>query len=243
MVSVYATERSVKPSIVFAMAADAGIGEFSTYGCRYGLTPHIDRLAKEGKRFTRANSGSAVCAPTRWVLMTGLYTGHGLRRAYGSRDCQIFLPPDQETHARQLHESGYATGGFDKWGLADPGFTGVPEKQGFDLFYGYYDQTHAHDYYTPFLIRNSAEEAIPGNAEKGRITYSHILIADETLKFIEHHKDGPFFCYAAWTPAHANYEIPSDVPYSDKHWPEMVKKLRRQPAPGCHEAAGTNPGA
>ncbi len=223
MVSLLATEPSAKPNIVFIMADDAGIGDFSAYGCRYGLTPHIDRLAQEGMRFTRAYSGSAVCAPTRCVLMTGLHTGHGLRRANDSRDGQIFLPPDQVTAASLLHGAGYATGGFGKWGLGNPGSTGVPEKQGFDLFYGYYDQTHAHDYYTPHLIRNSVEEAIPGNAGEGGKTYSHTLIAAETLKFIEDHKDGPFFCYAAWTLPHAKYVIPSDASYSNKPWPEMVK--------------------
>ena len=221
--TLHAADRAAKPNIVFIMADDAGIGDFSAYGCKYGETPHIDRLAKEGMRFTRAYSGSAVCAPTRCVLMTGIHTGHGLRRANDSRDGPIFLPPDQMTAARLLHDAGYATGGFGKWGLGNPGSTGVPEKQGFDLFYGYYDQTHAHDYFTPYLIRNSAKEVIPGNAGKGKTTYSHTLIADETLKFIEDHKDGPFFCYAAWTPPHGKYEIPSDVPYSDKPWPEMVK--------------------
>ncbi len=218
-----AADRAAKPNIVFIMVDDAGIGDISAYACKYGTTPNIDRLAKEGMRFTRAYSGSAVCAPTRCVLMTGLHTGHGLRRANDSRDGQIFLPPGQMTPARLLQDSGYATGGFGKWGLGNPGSTGVPEKQGFDLFYGYYDQRHAHDHYTPYLIRNSAEEVIPGNAKNGRTSYIPTLIADETLKFIEDHKDRPFFCYAAWTPPHGKYEIPSDAPYSDEAWPEKVK--------------------
>ena len=75
-----ADNKPAKPNIVFILADDAGIGDFSCYGCKYGVTPNIDRLAKEGMLFTRAYSGNAVCAPTRCVLMTGQHTGHGLPR-------------------------------------------------------------------------------------------------------------------------------------------------------------------
>ena len=212
-----------KPNVVFIMADDAGIGDFSAYGCKYGLTPNIDQLAKEGMQFSHAYSGSAVCAPTRCVLMTGLHTGHGLRRANGSNDGPIFLPAGETTVATVFKNAGYATGGFGKWGLGNPGTNGVPEKQGFDLFYGYYDQTHAHNYYTDHLVRNSATEMIPENADGQKKVYSHTLIANETLKFIEDHKDAPFFCYAAWTPPHGDYVIPSAEIYQGKPWPEQVK--------------------
>jgi arylsulfatase A-like enzyme len=144
-----------KPNIVFILADDAGIGDFSPYGCKYGVTPNIDRLAAEGMKFTRAYSGSAVCAPSRCVLMTGQHTGHALRRANQSKDGLLSLPAAQPTVARLLHDAGYATGGFGKWGLGNPGTTGVPENEGFDVFFGYYDQVHAHDYYTDYLVRNS----------------------------------------------------------------------------------------
>ena len=212
-----------KPNIVFILADDAGIGDFSCYGCKYGATPNIDRLAKEGMLFTQAYSGSAVCAPTRCVLMTGLHTGHGLRRANGSNDGLLPLPRNQATVARLLHDAGYATGGFGKWGLGNPGTSGVPEKEGFDLFYGYYDQVHAHDYYTGHLIRNSVNVPIPQDGKHTWDDYSHTHIANETLQFIERNKDRPFFCYAAWTPPHGDYVIPSDEPYSKKHWKQMIK--------------------
>ena len=127
------------------------------------------------------------------------------------------------TVARLLHDAGYATGGFGKWGLGNPGTSGVPEKEGFDLFFGYYDQVHAHDYYTGHLIRNSASVAIPENEGGKKAVYSHTLIAAETLKFIEQNKDRPFFCYAAWTPPHGDYVIPSDAPYSKKPWEQVNK--------------------
>ncbi|MEI7532773.1 MAG: arylsulfatase [Verrucomicrobiae bacterium] len=212
-----------KPNIVFILADDAGIGDFSPYGCKYGVTPNIDRLAAEGMKFTRAYSGSAVCAPSRCVLMTGQHTGHGLRRANQSKDGLLSLPAAQPTVARLLHDAGYATGGFGKWGLGNPGTTGVPENEGFDVFFGYYDQVHAHDYYTDYLVRNSVNVPYQQSGKQTWEDYSHTRIANETLKFIEQNKDHPFFCYAAWTPPHADYVIPDNAPYSQKSWLETEK--------------------
>ncbi|MEI6338426.1 MAG: arylsulfatase [Verrucomicrobiota bacterium] len=212
-----------KPNIVFILADDAGIGDFSTYGCKYGLTPNIDRLAAEGIKFSQAYSGSAVCAPSRCVLMTGQHTGHVLRRANQSKVGLLSLPADQPTVARLLHDAGYATGGFGKWGLGNPGTTGVAEKQGFDLFFGYYDQKHAHDYYTDYLVRNSVDVPYQQSGKHTWEDYSHTRIADETLKFIEDNKDRPFFCYAAWTPPHDEWVIPDNTPFSNQPWPVEIK--------------------
>ena len=212
-----------KPNIVFILVDDAGIGDFSTYGCKYGLTPNIDRLAAEGIKFSQAYSGSAVCAPSRCVLMTGQHTGHVLRRANQSKVGLLSLPADQPTVARLLHDAGYATGGFGKWGLGNPGTTGAAEKQGFDLFFGYYDQKHAHDYYTDYLVRNSVDVPYQQSGKHTWEDYSHTRIADETLKFIEDNKDRPFFCYAAWTPPHDEWVIPDNTPFSNQPWPVEIR--------------------
>lgn len=212
-----------KPNIVFILADDAGIGDFSTYGCSYGATPNIDRLAAEGMKFTQAYSGSAVCAPSRCVLMTGQHTGHVLRRANQSKDGLLSLPAGQATVARLLHDAGYATGGFGKWGLGNPNTTGVAENLGFDVFFGYYDQKHAHDYYTDYLIRNSTNVPYQQSGKHTWEDYSHTRIANETLKFIEENKDRPFFCYAAWTPPHDEWVIPDNAPFSEKPWPEAIR--------------------
>lgn len=212
-----------KPNIVFILVDDAGIGDFSTYGCSYGTTPNIDRLAAEGMKFTHAYSGSAVCAPSRCVLMTGQHTGHVLRRANQSKDGLLSLPAGQATVARLLHDAGYATGGFGKWGLGNPNTTGVAEKQGFDVFFGYYDQKHAHDYYTDYLVRNSTNVPYQQSGKHTWEDYSHTRIANETLKFIEENKDRPFFCYAAWTPPHDEWVIPDSAPFSEKPWPEEMR--------------------
>jgi arylsulfatase A-like enzyme len=154
LAGLHATETPAsadKLNIVFILADDAGIGDFSCYGCKYGVTPNIDRLAKEGMLFTHAYSGNAVCCPSRCVLTTGLHPGHALFRANdscqptaASRNGVFSLPANQITSARILHAAGYATGGFGKWGLGNPGTTGAAEKQGFDGFFGHYDQVHAH---------------------------------------------------------------------------------------------------
>lgn len=221
--AVAASKDLNKPNIVFILADDAGIGDFSPYGCKYGVTPNIDRLAAEGMKFTRAYSGSAVCAPSRCVLMTGQHTGHVLRRANQSKIGLLALPAGQTTVARTLHDAGYATGGFGKWGLGNPGTTGAAEKQGFDVFFGYYDQVHAHDYYTDHLIRNGADVPYQQSGKHTWEDYSHTRIANETLKFIEQNKDRPFFCYAAWTPPHADYTIPENPVFGQKPWPEEIR--------------------
>ncbi len=212
-----------KPNIVFILADDAGIGDFSAYGCKYGLTPNIDRLAKEGMKLTRAYSGSAVCAPSRMVLMTGQHTGHILRRANQSKVGLLALPAGQTTVARMLQNAGYATGGFGKWGLGNPETTGVAEKQGFDVFFGYYDQKHAHDHYTDYLIRNSVKVPIGQSGKHTWADYAPTRIANETLSFIEQNKDRPFFCYAAWTPPHGDFAIPENPVFGEKTWTEEVR--------------------
>jgi len=212
-----------QPNIIFILADDAGIGDFSAYGCKYGVTPNIDRLATEGMKFTRAYSGNAVCGPSRCVLMTGLHPGHTLRRANQSKHGLLALPTGQVTVARMLHDAGYATGGFGKWGLGNPGTTGVAEKQGFDVFFGYYDQKHAHDFYTDHLVRNSVDVPTPQSGKHTWQDYSHTRIANETLAFIEQNKNRPFFCYAAWTPPHGDYVIPENPIFSKHPWPEEIR--------------------
>lgn len=220
-----------KPNLVFIMADDQGIGEVGVYGSKVIPTPNIDRIAAEGMMFTRAYSGSAVCAPTRAVLMTGLHTGHGTRRSNMSQNGLIPLGAGEITVATKLKEAGYATGGFGKWGLGNPGTTGIPEKHGFDLWYGYYDQVHAHSFFPTYLVRNSVEEKLTGNRPAGTklgkgegTDYSVDLILKETLAFIEANKDRPFFCYAAWTLPHGDFEVPAIAPeFASKPWPENVK--------------------
>lgn len=214
-----------RPNVIYMMSDELGYYELSCMGHPHFQTPNIDRLAAEGVRFTQALAGASVCAPTRCCLMTGKHAGHTSVRSNGGGTP---LRAEEDTIASMVARAGYATGGFGKWGCGGRGSTGVPEKHGFDIFVGYYDQVHAHSYYPPYLVRNSEEMILPGN-EGGRSgkTYSHYVIWQEAIKFIRDNRDRPFFCYLPITPPHGMFDIPADDPswqlYKDKPWPQEAK--------------------
>lgn len=232
-----------KPNIIFILADDLGYGDVSSYGQRRFRTPNIDRLAKEGLRFTQAYAGSTVCAPSRCVLMTGLHTGHArVRGNGGATPVSQALRPEDVTVARLLQQAGYATALTGKWGLGDvgPAEVGLPRRQGFDYFYGYANQTHAHNYYPTFLWRNEEKvplrNVVPDERPTGagvatvRVDYSSDLIANEGLDFIRREKDRPFFLYYATTLPHANNEaknkgceVPEFGEFAGLDWPETQK--------------------
>jgi len=228
------------------MADDLGYGDIGVYGQNAIQTPNLDRMAAEGMRFTQFYAGSTVCAPSRAVLMTGKHIGHNDIR--GNLELQPVgqqpLPAANVTLAEVLQQAGYATGLIGKWGLGHIGTEGHPNRQGFDHFFGYLDQRHAHNFYTEFLFRNEERVTLPGNrmpepkredgageaVEKG--TYSHDLFAEEALGFIDAHQDEPFFLYLALTIPHANneagprgMEVPDYGDYGDRGWPASAQGL------------------
>ena len=208
-----------KPNIIFILADDLGYGDLGSYGQKLIRTPRLDRMAREGMRFTQAYSGAPVCAPARCVLMTGKHTGHA--RIRGNSDLPIHA--EDTTVAEVLQRAGYATGATGKWGLGLEKSPGAPWKKGFGEFLGYLDQTHAHTYYPDHLWKNDRRLEIPGNRDGQRRVYSHDLFADFTLEFIRKHKAEPFFFYAAFTIPHAEVAAPEDellAEYRAKKWPE-----------------------
>ena len=218
-----------KPNIIYFMLDEWGYFESSVMGHPILSTPNIDKVASEGIRFTQFLAGASVCAPTRSTLITGQHTGHTTVRGPGC------LRADEVTIGSMLKGAGYATGGFGKWGLGDVGTTGVPEKHGFDVFFGYYNQTHAHTFYPRYLIRNSKKIPLAGNTGdflKGE-TFSHSLIFKDSLDFIRENKDRPFFAYLPWTPPHGFWTMPDNEPawkkYKDRKWDAANQK-------GTHDA-------
>ncbi len=203
------------PNVVYIMSDELAYFELGHMGNPYIKTPHIDRFAAEGMRFTHAYAGSPVCAPLRCNLMTGKHAGHASVRA---NDGGTPLRAGEPTIASLLKAQGYATGGFGKWGCGGRDSTGVPEEHGFDTFFGYYDQVHAHSFYPPYLIHNSEEVPLPGNVGgRSGETYSHYEIMHRGLDFIRAHKDRPFFAYFPITPPHGMYDIPADDPAWDSY--------------------------
>jgi arylsulfatase A-like enzyme len=227
-------EGSRPPNILFILADDLGYGDLGCYGQKQVRTPHLDRLAAEGMRFTQCYAGSTVCAPSRCCLMTGLHTGHGRVRG----NALVPLGPEDGTVAEVLRRAGYRTGLVGKWGLGEAGSTGVPNRKGLDYFFGYLNQRHAHNYYPDYLWRNEEKVPLEGNVVEDNVAtkrarYSPDLFTAEALAFLQRHRRQPFFLYLASTLPHANnergraegngMEVPSDAPYSDTPWPQVEK--------------------
>ncbi len=214
-------EKPKKPNIIYIMLDEVGYYEPSYMGNKKLLTPNIDKMANEGMVFTNAYSGASVCAPTRVCLMTGKHMGHTSMR---SNSGGMPIRADEETVASLLRKAGYATGGFGKWGCGNRGTSGTPESHGFDEFFGYYDQVHAHSFYPEYLIRNGEEvplEGNPGDYYRGA-THAQEEIFKASVQFISNHAAGPFFCYLPWTPPHGLWGISEQNPsyqlFLDKGW-------------------------
>ena len=235
--------RDGRPNVIYILADDLGYGDLGCYGQKSIHTPNLDRMAAEGIRFTDHYAGSTVCAPSRATLMTGLHTGHLRTASQGQR-----FGPNETTVAEILKRAGYATGAVGKWGLGPAGTPGTPNKKGFDYWFGYLNQVHAHNYYPEWLWRNEAKvklrnevvrakrkgRVMPfGGAATTRLDYSHDLFTREALQFVVRQKDRPFFLYLPYTIPHANnearlldrhgMEVPDYGMYRDRDWPDAQK--------------------
>ena len=229
--AAYAQSSPSKPNIIFIMADDLGYGDLSCYGQKTIQTPNIDRLATEGMRFTQVYAGATVCAPSRCTLMTGKHQGHALVR--GNRSPEVALRPEDVTVAEVLKRAGYTTALYGKWGVGGPVTSGRPNLKGFDDFFGYLSQWHAHTYYPEHLWENETERFIRGNLGRRQGDYSHDLFTDRALKFLDRQHDKPFFLYLPYTIPHTNnelgratgdgMEVPDYGSYADRDWPNPEK--------------------
>lgn len=229
--SVSAEQPRDKPNIVFILADDLGYGELGCYGQEKIRTPNLDKLARQGLRFTQHYTGAPVCAPARCVLMTGQHLGHAEIR--GNRDSgngRVFpgqwpITDEVVTIAEVLKDAGYTTGAFGKWGLGPSNTSGSPMKQGFDRYYGYNCQRNAHSFYPPFLDSNEREERInkypiPGHDKKpeGEVladdyrakNYAPDMILKQAVKFLDKNKNKPFFLYLPFVEPHVAMHPPQE---------------------------------
>jgi arylsulfatase A-like enzyme len=241
-----ASHAAAHPNVIVILADDLGFGDLGCYGQKLIQTPNLDRMAAEGMRFTQFYAGSTVCAPSRSVLMTGKHLGHTRVRGNAPEaNLKIqALRKGDRTLAHTFRDAGYATALFGKWGLGEIGSDGHPNSMGFDEFFGYLNQRHAHNYYPSFLIHNSRRFPLRNVAEvenrdrgdgwaRRKVDYSHDVIMTKALRWLKQNRRKPFFLYLAVTLPHANneatratgdgQEVPDYGIYKDKPWPNPDK--------------------
>jgi len=227
--SGFAAETGVtKPNLIFVLVDDMGWTDLGCMGSTFYETPHIDRLASQGMRFTQAYSACTVCSPTRAAVLTGKYparlhitdwiTGHVRPHAkLRVPDWTMYLSPEETTIADALRKAGYATASIGKWHLGGEKF--YPDRHGFDLNIGGTDKGSPLSYFAPYRIP-TLPEGPAGEFLSDRLT-------TEALTFIERNQDRPFFLYlphyAVHTPLMAKPEVI-----------EKYKKKIRPDAPHQH---------
>lgn len=253
--ALHAEANERQPNIVFILADDLGYGDLGCYGQKIIKTPVLDQLASEGMRFTQHYAGSPVCGPSRCVLITGKHPGHAFIRdnsevgAWYSFEGQMPLPATEPSMASALKSAGYINAAFGKWGMGHTGHAGDPLKHGFDHFFGYTCQRHAHNYYPHYLVDDKGRLELadnkkvspkmglsiaPGADPNDSSSYAQFkgdqyapdLCSERALKFIRTNKDRPFFLYYPTAVPHLALQVPEDS------LAEYISKLDDKPYTG-----------
>jgi arylsulfatase A-like enzyme len=188
--------------------------------------PNLSFMAREGTRYTQAYSGTSVCAPSRASLLTGLHTGHAPIRGNWEiqPEGQLPLPAETPTVAEVLRRAGYATAAMGKWGMGMFDTSGSPLRKGFDHFFGYNCQRHAHSYFPTYLYRDDRRFELPGNTGTGvGPVYAQDLIQENVLRWVRAQRDRPFFLYYAITLPHSRFEINDLGDYAREPWTDQQK--------------------
>ncbi|KIO75789.1 N-acetylgalactosamine-6-sulfatase [Pedobacter lusitanus] len=234
--SAFAQVSAQKPNIIYIYADDMGYAELGCYGQQKIKTPNLDRMARQGMRFTQHYTSTPVCAPARCMLMTGKHGGHSyIRGNYelgGFPDSleggQMPLPENTFTIPKMLKQAGYTTGAVGKWGLGMTNTSGDPLKQGFDYFYGYLDQKQSHNFYPSHLWENDKWDPLDNplinvhlQLDSTKATdkdfdyyigkdYAGDRMTRKALGFIGKNKNKPFFLYLPYTMPHVSLQAPVD---------------------------------
>jgi arylsulfatase A-like enzyme len=198
---------AAKPNIVLIITDDVGYGDLGSYGAPDVKTPNIDRLAREGTRLTDFYA-APTCSPTRAALMSGRYYQRAkIERPMGhaaSADAERGLPATGRTLPQLIKNAGYATGLVGKWHLGyKPEYS--PNAHGFDYFWGFLSGLV--DYY-----QHTDQQGKPDLYENGKPVqvegYMTDLITERAVKFVDDHKDQPFFLEVTYNAAHWPFQVP-----------------------------------
>lgn len=201
-----------RPNFIVILADDLGYGDLGCYGSTTIKTPHLDRMAAEGTRFTDFYSASPLCSPSRAALLTGCYPKRvGLEKWVLRPDSKQGIHTDETTLAELLRSGGYATMCIGKWHVGFvPPFR--PKAQGFDEYLGLFhnldtweEKYFAEDGGVP-LLRN--DEIVKRPVAPAEVTG---LYTDEAVRFITSHRDRPFFLYLAHTMPHEPFDVPEPL--------------------------------
>ncbi len=245
------------PNLVFIMVDDLGWADLGAYGSKAILTPNLDRMAAMGMRFTDAYAGHTICAPSRWALMLGQHTGHTRVRINTNRPLEASDVTMAEVLRQAGYATGgfgkWGIGGIGSTGAPEkqgfdtffgyyhhvhahshyPPFL-IENGRLFPLtgnakIYGLKSSEFAttKSAYSSYKKMSPVGPFVPRRTEQGEYQFAPELVFDRTKEFIRQNRDRRFFCYAPWTPPHADYHIPENEPavriYGNKPWSNAAK--------------------
>lgn len=231
--AAHAASRTVSraPNIIYIIADDLGVYDLGCYSQTRIRTPHIDRMAAQGMKFTQAYGGAPICSPSRCALMTGRHMGHasirdnfalaggvvGYKGKEQIRRANLF---DQEpTVASVLKEQGYVTGLVGKWHLDGYDPDAIPTRHGFDEFHGWLTQTEkTQGYFPEKWYDGTTLQDVAGNAGGGRAVYETDIVTDQSCDFIRRHRQKPFFLTVAYNAPHSPHITPAEGDYAGEPW-------------------------
>ena len=211
-------QTSERPNVVLIVADDLGWSDLGVYGNAFHETPHLDRLAAEGVRFTDGYAAAPVCSPTRASLLTGRYPAalHLTEHLHGPQapaPWQRVAPPEQVAHlpletvtlAERLKEHGYATAHVGKWHLGSEG--SLPEDHGFDVNIAGSGRGLPPSYFYPYVEKQSERDLFGEPVDSSRAgEYLTNRLTDEAIGFVEAHRDAAFFLHLAYYTVHVPIE-------------------------------------
>ena len=235
------------PNIILILADDLGYNHLGVYGQERIKTPHIDKLASEGMRFTRFYAGGSVCGPSRAALMLGLHSGHVPYRDNGDNHlAHVYEPVGKlKTMGELFKEAGYRTGYFGKYGLG--GKAGwkngqKPNDRGFDEFWGLLEHGHGHFHFSSYIWHNRKKVSLNNTVRNSegrsfglssldideRREHTDDVFASKAIDFIRKQAKNrkPFFCYLSFSLPHTEM-LPNETfaqKYRVQGWEEYDSK-------------------